>query len=158
MKNFTITACFCMAMAFGALAQDRSKTAISLQPLWGPTGYNVAAYYYLPDIEAYYDIPEKKFIFNENGEWINSSNLPEKYKSYDLYKGYKVVLNRPHPYFNYNAHKERYGRFKGQFGRQLSIKDSTNPKYFVVEGHPRSASQQAAERKDNKNSQDATGN
>ena len=112
----------------------------------------------MPDIGVYYDVPEKKFIYNENGDWVHSPSLPQKYKSYDLYKGYKVVLNRPHPYFNLNAHKERYARFKGQPGRQLSIKDSTNPKYFVVDGHPRSIQQQASEQKDTNSSLEMAGN
>jgi hypothetical protein len=108
-----------------------------MQPLWGPTGYNVAAYYYLPDIDVYYDVPEKRFIYQDRGKWAFSAALPEKFQNYDLYSGYKVVLNRPHPYFNLNAHRARYGRFKGQLNKQETIKQSTNRKYFVVEGHPK---------------------
>lgn len=158
MKKIILSACFCFAMAFGAAAQEILKPAISIQPLWGPTGYNLASYYYLPDIEAYYDVPEKKFIFSEKGKWIFSPSLPDKLKDFDLFSAYKVVLNRPHPYYNFNAHRVRYARFKGQFNRQQSIKDSTNPKYFVVEGHPMSQQLQAAEQKDSRDNMRVAGN
>jgi hypothetical protein len=141
MKKILLSAALCVALACSSTvnAQENAKPIISNQPLWGPTGYNLAAYYFLPDIEAYYDIPEKKFIYLDNGKWTFSTTLPEKFKDYDLYSGYKVVLNRPHPYFNLNAHKARYGRFKGQIKKQETILESTNPKYFVVDGHPKGA-------------------
>ncbi|MFD2162955.1 hypothetical protein ACFSJU_11175 [Paradesertivirga mongoliensis] len=148
MKKIILSACFCFAIAFGVAAQETLKPAISTQPLWGPTGYNLAAYYYLPDIEVYYDVPEKKFIILEQGKWVHSFTLPEKLKDFDLFSAYKVVLNRPHPYYNFKAHKSRYARFKGQFNRQESIKESTNPKYFVIEGHPLSEQIQASKQND----------
>lgn len=147
MKTILLSASLCLALAFGALAQDSLKPTISIQPLWGPTGFNLASYYYLPDIEAYYDVPEKKFIYPENGKWVFSPSLPQRFQSYDLYSGYKVVLNRPHAYYNFKAHRSRYAKYKGQLNRQVSIKDSTNPKYFVVEGHPRSLQLQSGKKR-----------
>ena len=145
-------------MAFGAAAQQNSKSIFSVQPLWGPMGHNLASYYYLPDIETYYDIPQKKFIYWENNQWQFSSTLPERFKDYDLFKGYKVVLNRPHPYYNFEAHKARYDRFKGQLNRQVSIQESTSPKYFVVEGHPKGPQMQASEPKHSDSNLKVAGN
>ena len=161
MKNLLLSLGLCLALTsitLSSTAQERTKSGVAIQPLWGPTGFNLVYYYYLPDIESYYSVPEKKFIYRENDNWIFSSTLPEKYKSYDLFSGYKVVLNRPHPYMNYLAHKARYARYKGQLNKQESIKNSTNPKYYVVEGHPMSAQLQNVVKQTKKGNAGSTGN
>jgi hypothetical protein len=43
----------------------------------------------LPDIEAYYDIRATQFIYFGGGRWIRSRNLPNQYRNYNLYNGYK---------------------------------------------------------------------
>ncbi|MBC7914266.1 MAG: hypothetical protein H7Y07_09090 [Pyrinomonadaceae bacterium] len=144
MKRLTLSALLCFAsfFAFYANGQEKQKPVIMNQPLWGPAGYNVAAYYYLPDIETYYDIPAKKFIYQEKSEWVFSNELPAKFQSYDLYRGHKVVINRPHPYFNIAAHRVRHARFRGQANTQLTIRDSTNPKYDIVKAQYKSPQNQ----------------
>lgn len=118
-------------------AQEKSRNNIAAQPLWGPTGYNHVDYYYLPDLEMYYSVTEKQFIYQKNGSWQRSASLPETAGNYDLFSGYKVVINRPDPYTNYRAHKVRYSNYAGQKNRQTAIANSNNPKYFIVEGHPK---------------------
>jgi hypothetical protein len=104
-------------------AQVSINVNLGLQPSWGPVGYSSVDYYYLPDIQAYYDIRATQFIFLSNGVWIRSSNLPRQYRNYDLDRGYKVVLNDYHgsrPYANYRYDKVKY--YKGYKGRpQQSI-------------------------------------
>src|ERR1700712_5301297 len=75
------------------------------QPAWGPTGYDRANYYYLPDVGAYYDVPNKQFIYMENNRWVFRSSLPDRYRNYDLYSGYKVVVNEPKPYLRDNYYR-----------------------------------------------------
>lgn len=120
-------------------AQEKSRNNIASQPLWGPTGYNRADYYYLPDLQLYYSVNEKKFVYLNDGKWEFSPTLPEAHSSYDLFSGHKVVINRPNPYTNFNAHKSRYSNFVGQKNRQTAIVNSNNTKYFVVEGHPKNS-------------------
>ncbi|MCZ7024254.1 hypothetical protein, partial [Salmonella enterica] len=36
---------------------------IGSPPQWGPAGYTEMEYYYLPDIEAYYDVRATQFIY-----------------------------------------------------------------------------------------------
>jgi hypothetical protein len=74
-------------------------------PQWGPSGYTDIRYYYLPDVEAYYDINTSMFIYLGNGVWLHSTQLPSRYSTYDLYYGYKVVMtdyrgDSPQIYFN----------------------------------------------------------
>lgn len=98
-------------------AQVSVSVNIGTPPSWGPAGYSNIQYYYLPDIQAYYDIRASQFIYINNGRWIRSINLPARYRNYDLYNGYKVVLKdyqgkRPYSYFK--EHKIKY--FKGYKG------------------------------------------
>ena len=44
-------------------AQVRINVNIGAQPLWGPIGYQHVDYYYLPDIESYYYVPTRQFIY-----------------------------------------------------------------------------------------------
>jgi hypothetical protein len=82
-------------------------------PQWGPQGYDEVQYYYLPDVEAYYDIQSSMFIYNVSGSWVYRSRLPWRYRNYDLYSGYKVVMTDYHgktPYTYYPEHKRKYAK------------------------------------------------
>ncbi len=109
---------------------------IGSQPVWGPVGYDYAEYYYLPDIDAYYYVPRHQFIYLSNGRWIFSAALPVRYHDYDLYSGYKVVINEPRPYLHANVFRTRYAPYRGRHD-QIIIRNSDEPKYYVVKGHPK---------------------
>ena len=79
------------------------------QPSWRLPGYNYVEYYYLPEIEAYYYVPRRQFIYMSNGHWVFSYNLPRRYRDYDLYTGYKVVMNRPNAYYGFEQDRRHYG-------------------------------------------------
>lgn len=94
-----------------SLAQISVNVNIGTPPAWGPSGYSNVDYYYLPDVEAYYDIRDSQFIYYGNGAWIRSRYLPRQYRNYDLYSGYKVVLNNYHghsPYNNFQNDRRAY--------------------------------------------------
>jgi hypothetical protein len=91
---------------------------VGAPPVWGPVGYDNVEYYYLPDIQIYYDIRLSQYIYFGNGNWIRTRNLPSNCRNYDLYNGYKVVLTDYHghsPYQYYNTHKVKY--YKGYKGK-----------------------------------------
>jgi hypothetical protein len=46
-------------------------------------------------------------------------------------------VNQPKAYVYFHDHKVKYGKYKGARGRQVIIRDSDDPKYYVVKGHPR---------------------
>ena len=92
-------------------AQVAVNVNIGSPPQWGPVGYTEVRYYYLPDVEAYYDIHTSMFIYFGGGAWIHRAYLPTRYSSYDLYNGYKVVMVDYHgnsPYNNHNKYKTKY--------------------------------------------------
>jgi hypothetical protein len=60
----------------------------------------------LPDVQAYYDIRASQFIYFGR---VRSRSIPRQYRNYDLYNGYKVVLNDYHgraPYTYYKNIKQ----------------------------------------------------
>jgi hypothetical protein len=108
---------------------------VDRQPVWGPTGNDHVEYYYLPDIEAYYYVPQHKFFYQERGRWISRSSLPSRYRDFDLYNAHKVVVNERTPYRNHAMYRDKYASFKGQHDQQ-PIRDSRDSKYYVNPNHP----------------------
>lgn len=101
---------------------------IGSQPAWGPVGYDHADYYYLPDIGAYYSIPTHQYVYYRNNNWVHTVYLPDRYRNYDLYHGYKVVINDRDPWLRDNIYRTRYASYKGKHD-QLVIRDSRDEKY-----------------------------
>jgi len=101
---------------------------IGSQPDWGPVGYDHVEYYYMPDIDTYYYVPGHQYVYLQNNKWIRATSLPARYRSYDVYKGYKVVVNQPEPWRNQKAIRAKYATYKGRHG-QAVIRDSHDVKY-----------------------------
>jgi hypothetical protein len=116
-------------------AQVSVNVNVGTPPAWGPVGYSNVKYYYLPDVQAYYDVPSSQFIYIKNGKWFRSRYLPGNFRNYNLYNGYKVVLNDyrgSHPYYYFNTHKAKY--YKGYKGNpQKTI--GKNPNYKSNSGN-----------------------
>lgn len=62
-------------------------------PSWGPSYYGGTRYYYLPDIESYYDLHTREFIFLNHAQWIYSPYLPSVYSYFDLNTSFIVLVN-----------------------------------------------------------------
>lgn len=108
---------FAAAVFLLACSQIQAQVSVNVNigtaPTWGPAGYSDVEYYYLPDVESYYDIRRERFIYYDNGAWVHRRYLPARYRHYDLYNGYKVVLtdyHGPSPYVDYKVHKVKYYR------------------------------------------------
>jgi len=100
---------------FGISATAQVADNVGSPPAWGPVGYaKDVGYYYLPDIESYYDLRSRQFIYNSDGNWVRAKHLPPHYRRYNLYSGYKVVLadyRGSNPYVNFKSHRVKY--YKG---------------------------------------------
>lgn len=122
---------FCLFARQGN-AQERFglNVNISRQPSWGPTGYDHVDYYYLPDIDAYYSVADRQFIYLQKKRWVSRATLPVRYRNYNLYTGYKVVVNEKKPYLHADYYRTTYEKYKGWRGeRQAVIRDSREEKY-----------------------------
>ena len=110
-------------LASAVKAQVSVSVNIGTPPPWGPVGYTEVRYYYLPDVEAYYDVQTSMFIYFGGGHWVHNAYLPTRYRSYDLYSGYKVVMvdyRGDAPYSNFKEYKVKYAKgYKG--GAQKTI-------------------------------------
>jgi hypothetical protein len=82
-------------------------------PEWAPPYTAGARYYYLPDIETYYDLSDGDFIYLDNGLWVSSPNLPPMYADFDLNDCYVVVLdaNVYQPWLHYQYYVSNYPRY-----------------------------------------------
>lgn len=84
-------------------------------PYWAPPYEHLDRihYYYLPDIEIYYDLWTNEFVYLDGGHWIFSAFLPPMYTSYDLRSAPVVILDyRVHEPWNFHelyvSHYPRY--------------------------------------------------
>jgi hypothetical protein len=137
-KIICIAALFLSGFLFQtATAQIRVsiKANIGLQPVWGPTGYDHVDYYYMPDIDAFYYVPTQQYIYQQSGRWIYASSLPYRFHNYDVYRGYKVVVNDPRPYRHVETYRQKYGSYKGRRDQEI-IRNSQDARYFEVKDHP----------------------
>ena len=91
-------------------AQVQVNVNIGTAPTWGPPITN-EDYYFLPDIETYYDIRTSQYIYMNNGRWIRVNNLPSRYRNYNLNGAQIIILSDYHgrsPYVNFHNHKIKY--------------------------------------------------
>ncbi|MBC7654802.1 MAG: hypothetical protein H7098_10055 [Oligoflexus sp.] len=117
-------------------AQVSINANIGSQPLWAPVGHDYVEYYYLPEIESYYYVPKKQFIYmDNNGRRSFSNALPSRYRGYDLDRGYKVVINSRDAYNNFDRDRVKYAKYK-KVKNQKIIRYSNDPRYYEVKGHP----------------------
>jgi len=136
-KSIFIVALMVGGLAFqNANAQLRVSLRINIatQPVWGPVGYDHVEYYYMPDIDAYYYVPTSQYIYMQRGRWVFAASLPSRF-NYNVYTGYKVVVNDRTPYRHPETYRTRYASFKGHSGQQ-TIRDSREPRYFENRNHP----------------------
>jgi len=105
-KMFLIMAVLVFTAVQRVQAQVRVNVNINLgsQPEWGPAGYDYVEYYYLPDVDIYYYVPRRQYIYLSGGRWIFVSSLPVRYRSSNLYNSYKVVINEPRPYMRHGVY------------------------------------------------------
>ncbi|MCV2484721.1 hypothetical protein OD917_07285 [Flavobacterium sp. SH_e] len=121
-------------------AQVSVNVNIGNPPAWGPVGYTDVRYYYLPDLETYYDISTSNYVYLSNGRWIRTRSLPSAYRNYDLYSEYKVVLTDyrgDRPYDNFKNHKVKYAKgYKGKPQKTIGQKPGNgNNKSGKEKGH-----------------------
>lgn len=131
MKKILLSAAILLSsLAFKAQAQVSVSLGINIgsQPDWGPVGYDHVDYYYMPDIDAYYDVPAHRYVYYENNVWVRRAALPPRFANYNIYNGYKVVINEPRPWTRATVYRTKYVNYKGRHD-QVIIRDSRDVKY-----------------------------
>lgn len=84
-------------------------------PSWAPyyENRNQVRYYYLPDIECYYDLVHREFVYLNDGVWIFSRFLPPAYAWFNLNNCYVVALDHRvyEPWRHFHYYVSHYPRF-----------------------------------------------
>ena len=112
----------------GMFSQVSVNVNIGAPPVWAPAAPVEVQFYYLPEIEVYYDVPAHVYIYLNNGAWIRSAKLPKRYHGYDLYHSHPVYLRDykgKKPYVHYKEHKVKYkgnGKWKENNGKSKNKK------------------------------------
>ncbi len=146
-----------MILAFAGTAQGQLSVNVHIgtAPAWGPRGYDNARYYYLPDVEAYYDVNTAMFIYLSGNTWIRRSYLPSHYRGYDLYHGRKVVMSNYHgnsPYYNHKVYRAKYGRgYQGASQQRMEKRGNDNHRPIVINRSQRNDHDNGNNRDNNNN-------
>jgi hypothetical protein len=103
----------------------------------GPVGYDHVEYYYMPDIDVFYYVPNRQYIYEEHRQWRFTTTLPARFHGYDIYNTYKVVINDDQrPYRNANIYRTKYAQYKGRHDQPI-IRNSDDQKYWEIKDHPK---------------------
>lgn len=104
-------------------AQVKVNININSQPLWGPVGYDYVQYYYLPEVDSYYNVNNRKFTYWSGRRWVTKSRLPSQYRNVDLFRTYKVVVNSRDPWKRHDINRKRNRSYASNHS-QVVIRDS----------------------------------
>lgn len=115
MKKFFYLSLFVFSLVFVQANEGQAQVSVNInlgnQPLWGPVGYDYVRYYYMPEIDVYYNVNSRKYTYWKGNKWVTKSSLPGYYKNFDVYRTYKVVINDNNPWGRHQYYKGRYGRY-----------------------------------------------
>ena len=110
-------------------AQVHVSINIDIQPSWGPSGYNYAEFYYIPEIDVYYDVINRIYIYSDGRRWVRGAYLPMAYNYYDFYSLYKVVINGVRSPWRHNRnHIKLYSGYRYNYA-QMPIFYVMEPRY-----------------------------
>jgi hypothetical protein len=73
-------------------------------------------YYYLPDVEAYYDVAQQCYYYNDGQQWIHAAYLPGQYRNYDWRNGRHYEVRAQRPYLRHDEYRNRFGGFDQRGG------------------------------------------
>lgn len=120
-KLLLITAFFVGASSMNHLtAQVRFNVNIGI-PAWIPGGYAQADYYYMPEIDAYYNVPQRQFVYFDGYNWVFGASLPSWYDGYDMYSCHRVPVYESRPYMHADVYRERYAQYRTGYANRQPV-------------------------------------
>lgn len=109
--SFIMLVAFIMLMGINtSKAQVSVSLNIGSPPVWAPPVYaHTIRYYYIPEVDCYYDAVRAGYYYNSGPRWVFSAYLPGAYRDYDIASCHHVAVNyygsQPYTYFS----SRRYG-------------------------------------------------
>lgn len=120
---------------YGNTSNVKVQAAAASTPVWAKAAPANVNYYYLPDINTYYDAPSKVYIYQRDGKWVRTSTLPARYRNYNLASGQTVYLTDYRgntPYTLYKVHKVKY---KGRGWKENGHDNGKHKGHHKGKGH-----------------------
>lgn len=121
-----------------AKAQVRFNVNINIgnQPVW-VNNNNAADYYYIPDIDCYYSVPERVYVYHEGNYWRKSAYLPSRYRNYD-FRNKRVISikGQDKPYLHHEENRRSYAQAVPRY--QHPSPSERNDKYYNKKGRDNS--------------------
>ncbi len=100
-----------LALVLTGVVNAQVAVTIGTPPPWGPAEASGIRFYYLPDIQMYFDVNSGEYVYYSGGSWVHTRELPHAYRHYDLYNAYKVPLRDYHgeqPWENHRDYHKNY--------------------------------------------------
>lgn len=105
-KLFILLGLFLLVATTKSNAQISFSVGLRFAPAWAPVEYaHHTRYYYLPDLDAYYDAALGGYYFHDQDgdDWFFTRTLPDYFQGFDFYSCPKVELeyfgDRPFEFF-----------------------------------------------------------
>ena len=119
---------FVFGLLFIASTQAQVSVNVNLgkPPVWAPVNAVATQYYFLPDVDMYYDVPAQRFLYVKNGKWIRAERLPAQYSGYNLRNGTVVYLTDYRGTSPYAFHKNHKVKYVGKKYHPVKMKAKQN--------------------------------
>ncbi|MBS1523928.1 MAG: hypothetical protein JST50_23195 [Bacteroidetes bacterium] len=88
-------------------------------------------YYYLPDVDAYYSVPDQCYYYNNGGAWVSATYLPGAYRDYEWRSARRYEVRAPRPFMHADYYRARYNgvAFNGHWDRPYNRSYANNYNY-----------------------------
>ena len=90
-------------------------------------------YYYLPEVDAYYSIPDECYYYNDGRQWVSAAYLPGVYRDFDWRAARRFEVRAPRPFLHADYYRERYNgaAINGRWDRNYNhAYASDNQRYY----------------------------
>ncbi|GAB3582977.1 hypothetical protein [Hymenobacter daeguensis] len=107
--NFLSRTFYTVLLSALALTAAQAQVNVNVgRPAWGPAVPQGTQFYYIPEIDGYYDLYAQQYIVYRGGQWVPVAVLD----GYDPYQFHPVVLDYRgrEPWVYVRANRARYPR------------------------------------------------
>lgn len=123
MKKFVLSIIIAAGGLFTQAAN--AQVGVSVGVRLGPVVINVHKpvapvvvyddFYYLPEVEAYYSVPEHCYYYMDgNRRWTSAAYLPGRYRDYDWRYARRYEIHNQRPFDNHVYYRNRFGGNPGR--------------------------------------------
>ncbi|MBS7563142.1 hypothetical protein KHS38_01880 [Mucilaginibacter sp. Bleaf8] len=95
-------------------------------------------FYYMPDVEAYYSVPENVYYYMDGDEWISAPCLPGAYRDYNWRNVRHYEVRAERPFRNHDYYRSRFGGFDRNSNRGYAYRMPQGGNRGRFNGYPQS--------------------